>query len=224
MELQKEGLLTKKHIVFIALMYCTYIVYAFYFNGFGTNAPVMMEFYRITAAQQGFIFTMQSIGAFVMAVYLALHGERFNKINMLAVGVLAFGLASAAVGFAPPYAALAMLVVAAGAGYSMVDIMVNSMIPELYPKQKNTLLPMAHAFFGTGAMVTPILVTTLVNPDIPFSFTRPFLLIGSFGVSLSLIFFLVSRRIIPETAYADMQAVKKRVSGNPAEIFKTKTA
>ena len=74
MEQEKGGILRKKHILFILLAYCGYVVHAFYFNGFGTNAPVMMAFYRITSAQQGFIFTMQSIGGLLLSVYLALHG------------------------------------------------------------------------------------------------------------------------------------------------------
>jgi len=224
MELKKKEALAKNHIIFIILACCVYIVYAFYLNGFGTNAPVMMAFYSITSAQQGFIFTMQSIGALLMSVYLALHGERYNKINVFAAGTLMFTAASLAVGLAPPYILLIVLVMAGGAGYSALDIMLNSMIPELYPNQKNTLLPIAHAFFGTGAMITPILITTLVNPDIPSSFSRPFLLIGAVGAVIFTAFFIASRRVIPETPYYDMAALKNHTSGNQAEIFKTKKA
>ena len=223
-KMQKKNILKKKHIAFIALAYCAYIVYAFYFNGFGTNAPAMMRYYHLTSARQGLIFTMQSIGGLFTSVYLALRGERYNKINVIAAGTLMVGATSLAAGFALPYTALILLVIAGGAGYTSMDVMVNSLIPELYPEQKNTLLPMAHAFFGTGAMTAPLLVTTLVNPDVPASFTRPFLLIGALGLGVSLVFWIVSRRVIPETPYADMDAVRKRVSDNPAEIFKTKKA
>jgi len=171
MEQQKEKSLSKKHIIFLFATYFSFIVYAFYFNGFGTNAPVMMKYYAITSAQQGFIFTTQSIGALLIAIYLALHGERYNKIYMAVAGLLISGVAGITIGFAPSYIVLLFLVVAAGAGYTILDIMGNGMIPELFPKQKNTLLPLMHAFFGTGAMVSPILVAVLVNPDIPLSFT-----------------------------------------------------
>jgi len=221
MELEKKSPLGKKHIIFIISTFCGYIVYAFLFNGFGTNAPVMMKHYDITSTQQGFIFTMQSIGALLMAVYLSLHGERYNKIYMSALGVLLFGATSLAVGFAPPYIALIMLVMVGGAGYSILDVMLNSMIPELYPKLKNTLLPILHAFFGTGAMLIPLIVTGMVNPAVPATFTGPFLLIGGLGFGVAALLFIAGRSLIADTPYSDMETVRKRVSENPAEIFKT---
>ena len=220
--MKKKLSIIKAYFAFIFVSYCSYLIIATYVSGFGTNAPVMMEFYLITSAQQGFILTMQSVGALVPLVYLALHGERFNKINMFVVGMLLFGAACLAVGAAPPYAALIVLVMLSGAGVSVVDIVMNGMIPELFQKHKNTLIPLLHAFFGVGAMLAPITVTAIVNPDVTYTFARPFLLIGALGVFLSVIFFLVSRRVIPETPYADMASVRNRVSENPAEIFKTK--
>jgi len=221
MELQEKSTLGKKHILFIIAAFCGYIVYAFLFNGFGTNAPVMMKYYSITSTQQGFIFTMQSIGALLMAIYLSLHGERYNKLFLSALGVLLFGAASLAVGFAPPYIALIMLVMVGGAGYSILDVMLNSMIPELYPKLKNTLLPILHAFFGTGALLIPLIITGMVDPDIPVTFTGPFLLIGGLGIGVAVLLYVAGRGVIADTPYSDMETVRKRVADNPAEIFKT---
>ncbi|MDL2236998.1 MFS transporter [Christensenellaceae bacterium OttesenSCG-928-K19] len=219
-----KGGLTKKHIVFILMAYCAYVVYAFYFNGYGANASVMMEHYQITSAQQGFILTMQSIGGLAAAIYLSLHGERYNKVNVIGLGILFMGIACLAIGFAPPYTGLILLVILGGVGYTSIDVMLNSLIPEMYPKQKNTVLPIAHAFFGAGAMITPLLVTRMVNPDTPSSFAAPFMLIGILSLIIFLIYLVVSRRVIPETPYADMAEIRKQVSGNPAEIFKTKKA
>jgi len=223
-DLQKEGVFIKKHIIFILSTYCAYIVYAFYFNGFGTNAKVMMEHYNITETQQGFILTMQSVGALIMGVYLGLHGERFNKIYVAALGILMLGASGIVIGIAPPYILLIFLVMVSGAGFSALDVMLNGMIPELFPNRKNTMLPILHAFFGSGAMISPILITTMVNPDIPATFTRPFMLIGALGVFVFLIFFITGKRTVPETVYADIAEIKKRVSDSPAEIFRTKTA
>ena len=220
--LKTKNIDIKKHIVLIAITIFWFILYSFYFNGFGTNAPVMMEFYRITSAQQGFIFTMHSIGALAMSVYLALQGERYNKINVIATGMIMLGSASAAVGLAPPYTALLMLVLVGGVGCAALEVMLNSMMAELYPEQKNTLITILYGFSGIGAITAPLIITTIVNPDVPISFVRPFVLIGVLGIGLTLIFFIASRRIIPETPYADMAMVKKRVSENPAEIFKIK--
>ena len=224
MRLQRESSLGKKNLVFLISAYCAFIIYAFYFNGFGSNAPVMMAYYGTTSAQQGFILTVQSIGALLAAIYLALQGDRYNKISAAAIGLLIVGVASFSIGFAPSYTQLLLLVVAAGVGYTILDVMANGIIAELFPNQKNTLLPLLHAFFGAGAMVTPLFVASLANPYIPISFTRPFMLVGILAFVVFVFFFIVSRRIMPETPYADMDKVKKHGSGDPAAIFKEKKA
>ena len=216
--------LSKKHILFILATFCGYIVYALYFTGFGANAPVMMKHYSITSAEQGFILTMQSTGALVMAVFLAFFGERLNKIFCSGLGVFLAGFACIAIGFTPSYIVLLLLVAAAGASFTSLDVMSNSMISEVYPKQKSTIIPLLQAFFGTGAIISPILVATLVNPDIPSTYTRPFLLAGLLAIAVATIFCIMGRRILPETPYADMETVKKRTSENPAEIFKDRKA
>ena len=219
-----DGRIPAKHIVFLSLAFCGYVINALYFNGFGTIAPVMMEFYQITPARQGLVLTMQSIGSLIMLVYMGLHGERYNKINLYSVATLLFGALCLVIGFALPYAVIIMLFLVSGGLASVTDVMVNGMIPELYPKQKNTLLPLLHAFFGVGAMVSPIIITTMASPDDPPSFIRPFLLIGALAVCLAVVFLIIKKLIIPDTPYADMSAVRKQVSDNPAEIFKTKKA
>jgi fucose permease len=73
-------------------------------------------------------------------------------------------------------------------------------------------------------MTAPMFVTIIVNPNIPSTFTRPFLIIGSLLVVFSIIFFIVTRRMIPETPYNDLSANKSRVLKNPAEIFKSAKA
>ena len=190
----KDGRLQKRHILLITLGYLGFILYALHINGFGANAPVMMSYYKIDAAEQGFILTMQAIGGLAALIYISLHGERYNKINAFFLGILLFGLSSVFSGFAPSYFILIFLFMIMGAGFSTADAMMNGIIPELFPKYKNTLLPWLHAFFGVGAMTAPMFVTIIVNPDIPSTFTRPFITIGSLliiartqsGITLSL--------------------------------------
>ncbi len=216
--------LNGRNLAFIVFAYAIYMVYAFYFNTFGTNATVMMAFYNITSAEQGLILTVQSVGGLAAAIFLALQGERFNKINALGLGALLVGVAGIAIGFAPPYFLLILIVIVAGIGCTFNDVMLNSLIPEVYPKRKNTLLPIAHAFYGIGAMVTPLFVTAVVDPEVFVSFAVPFLIIGIASTVIFVVYMILGKSIMPETPYADMAAVRKQVSGDPAEIFKTKKA
>lgn len=213
-----------KNKLFILMSFLAFVVYAFYFNTFGTDAPLMMAFYGITPAQQGFILTMQSVGGIACAVFLALRGERYNKIYVIAAGIAVLAAASLLIGLAPGYAWLIVLVVCAGIGFTCIDVMMNGVIPEVYPQHKNTLLPVTHAFYGSGAMIAPLFVTLVVNPSLASSFRMPFLIIGIAAAAVAAVYLAGGKRILPETPYVRMDSMKKRAAENPAEVFHTKTA
>ncbi|MEA4852925.1 MAG: MFS transporter [Christensenella sp.] len=216
--------LDKRHWFLVIMTFSVYVVYAFYVNLFGADATVMMGFYQINSAQQGFILTMQSVGGFICSVFLALMGERFNKIYVVALGTLIMGASSVLIGFAPSYVILVVLVTIAGIGFTGVDIMVNGVITEVYPHKKSTLLPITHAFYGLGAMVGPLFVTLMVNPKIMNTFRIPFLWIGLAACVIFLLYVIAGKKVMRETPYAHMEEMKKRATENPAEIFKTKEA
>ena len=213
-----------KHKLFILASFCAFVVLSVPFNIQGPNAPVTMAHYGISAAQQGLILTIQSVGSLCAAVFIALQGEKYNKIHGIAFGLLIICLISAAIGFGPSYTVLLLLIAVMGVGISFVDVMTNSVVSEVFPKRKNTVLPLTHASFGIGAMLTPVFVTFLANPVMPESFSRPFRWFTIFAAIIFLFYLLSGRRIMPETPYANMAAMRRRATENPAEIFKTRGA
>jgi len=220
-----ERRISKKHIAFIFLTFFAYFVYASYFNGFGANATVMMDFYQITAARQGLVFTTQAFGALVVLVYFALYGERYNKINVYLIGMTLYSIAAFLIGLTPSsFGVLITLAVIAGVGYSAGDVMLNGMVPELFPKYKTTLIPLLHAFFGAGAMVTPLLITAIVNPDIPITFGRPFMIFGGLSFICVLILIPVSRKLISETPYVNLSLANKQKVDKPFEMVRSANA
>jgi len=184
----------------------------------------MMEYYHINAAQMGLILTMQAVGGLVISVFLLLRGEMYNKINLIAIAVIVMGISYIFIGFTPAYMILIVVIVFVGVGGSMVDSMLNSMLSDVYPKQKSTLIPLGQAFFSIGAISTPVFVTMTVNPGAPETFSRPYGFAGIFAVALFLLYLLSARRIRPETTPADRAEIRKRVGQNPAEVLKTKKA
>ncbi len=213
--------LSIRHWFLIVMTFSVFMIYAFYIDSFGPNATVMMNFYQIDSSQQGFILTVQSIGGLAASVFLALMGERFNKIYVVGAGTCIMGAASICIGFAPSYLVLILLVAAAGIGFTCIDIMVNGVIADTYPDKKNTLLPITHAFYGVGAMVAPLFVAGTVDPEVYSSFSVPFLWIGIAACVIFLLFMLSGSLVMKDTPYAHMEEMKKCASENPAEIFKT---
>ena len=226
-----DHFMKRKFGIFAALSFCAFIVYAFYFNSFGADATVMMDFFKVDASQQGFVITIQAIGGLIAALFLALQGERFNKIKVISFGLLLLAAASVLIGVMPAYLRpgsgyylLLVFAVIGGIGFTAIDVMMNGVITEVYPDKKNTLLPMTHACYGAGTMVAPFFVSMIVNPALCSSFATPYMIVGIASIAVLLLYSLIGRQITPHTPYADMTEMKKRVSENPAEIFKTKTA
>jgi len=209
------------HKPFILTSFCAYFMIAIPFNIQGANAPVTMEYYGITAAQQGFIMTMQSVGVLAASVFIALKGERYNKIHAIAFGIIMFAIMSASIGFAPPYFLLLIVIAMMGVGLAFIDIMTNGAFSEIYPDQKSTFIPLIHAIFGVGAMVTPVFVTLIVNPSVPSSFSYPFRIVGAACAAIFVLYLVCGKKIMPETPYMNMDAMRKSAVENPAEIFKT---
>ena len=209
----------------------TMMLYAFYFNTFGSNASVMMDFFVIDNTQQGLIMTVQSVGALAAAVYFSLQGERFNKITVMVLGLLVMLLSAFATGIIPVfthgtagYTPLLIFSCIGGIGMTMIGVMSNGILSDVYTKKKDTYIPLMHAFYGAACMVIPIIITNLVSADNPATFAYPYIMIAAVGVVIFIIFSVVGKKIKPLTPYADMSDMKKRVIENPAEIFKTGTA
>jgi len=216
--------LSAKNKFFVLMSFMAYMVLAVPFTVQGSLAPVTMEFFGINAAQQGLIVTMQAAGSFGIALFIALNGERFNKIHTIAFGLFVVCIMGAAIGTAPSYAVLLAMVVVMGVGVTFIDIMQNGVISDVYPKRKNTLLPLVHGFFAVGAMLTPGIVTLTSDPARPETFSRPFWILCIVALIVGSLYLFGGRRIIAETPYKNMDAMKQRVAENPAEVFKTKKA
>ena len=220
----EQGKFTGKHMLFIAASFISFFMFAIPYNMHGSNAPVMMEFYGIRATQQGFVITMQSVGAIATAIFIALKGERYSKIHVISLALVIISLSCVAIGLVPAYTVLVILIVALGVGNASIDVMMNGVIADVYGEKKDTFLPIVHGFFVIGAMFAPIFIGFVVDPARPETFAQPFRILSVFAAMVFLLYFFSGRSIRQDTPYIAMEAMKKRVRENPAELFKTKKA
>ena len=229
--MEKTNKLPSVMMLLAALCFSIFLIYGIYFNIFGVDADVTMAFFEISESQQGLIMTVQSVGSFIMTIILGLYGEKINKLKGLSIGAALVAIGGIAIGTIPKYmpqgsgyALILIYGLIGGIGYITIDLLMNGVISDVFPENSHTLLPFVHAFFGTGAMIAPMLVSSLANPNKPQSFAVPFLIVGIAIAVVCIIFIFVCIRVMPSTPYADMTEIKKRVSENPAEIFKIKKA
>ena len=214
-------------LVLIVLLFASFLLYGTYFNGFGTNAQTTMKFFDITKTQLGIILTVQSVGCILISIFLALYGERFNKLRGVTLGLSLMGVAALLIGtmtlYCKPgsgYMLMLLFSLIAGVGFIMIDLLMNGVIADIYPDRKNTLLPFVHAFYGVGAMLAPLYVTAIINPEQSSSFALPYLFLGIAAVVVLIFLFVMGRKLMPQTSYADMQLMQQRAKDNPAEVFR----
>lgn len=156
--------------------------------------------------------------------------ERLNKIYALGAGLLLLGAAGVLIGLMPQfmavgsYALMLGFSLVAGVGYISIDLLMNSVIADVYKERKNGVLPYVHAFYGAGAMLAPVFVTALVSLERPESFARPYLILGLLSLTCAALMLLTGKRMKPQTPYADMEEIRGRARQNPAEIFREGSA
>lgn len=213
-------------VVLLLMCFAAFLLYGTHFNSFGPCTETIMGFFSIDESKTGMILTVQSIGGIIMTVVLGLFGERINKLHGVAVGMGVMGIASLLVGTIPLYSRdgsgyglLLAFSLLAGLGSLTVDLLMNGVIADMYPDRKSTFLPYVHAFYGVGAMLAPLYVSALTSPEKAESFATCYLILGILAVALCVGQFFNARRVKPLTPYRDMQAVRKRAMGNPAEVF-----
>jgi fucose permease len=202
---------------FVALLFLSFICYALFTVLLGSQAPLMMRYYNITETEQGFLTSMLSIGGITAAAVCALFGESFKKFKTLWLGLAILSAATLLIVFAPPYTVVVICALFAGIAYTLIDIMVNSSFTQYFSSNAKTLLPMAHMFFGIGAMIGPYLMTTIINPDIPKTFTRPFLFVGL----MTAVIFILYSFSAPKAAPLLQKGAPPKTKSKPADVFTT---
>lgn len=222
-----KGNLSGAKKLLIVLCFLMFMLYGMYFGGFGANSGSMMRFFGIGESRQGMIMTVQSFGCIVMALVLGIAGERINKLKGLFFGLLIMGLAGLLIGTLPLYTSagsgygtMLCFSVFGGVGYITIDLLMNGAVADVYSERKTTFLPFVHAFYGAGSMLAPLFVSLLADPSEPSSFSVPYLVIGICALVLGMFFYLVIKKVTPETPYADMAPIRAKAAANPLEVFR----
>ncbi|MEG1316549.1 MAG: MFS transporter [Oscillospiraceae bacterium] len=212
----------------IPFLFAAFLMYGTFFNSFGANAQTTKAFFAISEGKLGLILTVQAIGCIAISVFLALFGERFNKLRGVTLGLFLMALAGILIGTLPLYCKpgsgyILMLIFSliSGIGFILIDLLMNGVVADIYPEQKNTLLPFVHAFYGMGAMLAPLFVNALINPKLAESFALPYRFLGIGSIIVFVFLLIFGKRVTPKTPYADMELMRARAKENPAEVFRS---
>lgn len=144
----------------LALAFLAFILIGCNDGALGVLIPGMRAFYRIDAVTISWLFICSVAGylgaSFNNGLLMAKLGERRFLLLSLAIFVLGSGLFS----LRPPFALFLCCGTLLGFGVGMIDAGLNAYIASL-PKNV-TLLNYLHAFYGAGALLGPLVASTLL--------------------------------------------------------------
>lgn len=127
-----------------------------------TMDPLIREF-SLTGASQGLMTSMINLGSMLPLVILPLLQGRVNKIWLLLSACLLQVAMLVLTGASTNFTMLLTACVLLGAGNNFTDSCINSYMVDLHPDNRAGCLGLLHGFYGIGGLLTPILVSYILE-------------------------------------------------------------
>lgn len=127
----------------------------------GPLVPFLRVDLNLSYAEAGLLFSAQSVGSFAVLLAGGWLVHAFGKRRILFAGSLAFavgmGVTAAAGGFWTLLAGNVLI----GAGMSLLDIGISTLVIDANREGKGQALNLLHFFFGAGAVIGPLVALGL---------------------------------------------------------------
>ncbi len=126
----------------------------------GVLLPSLISYYHVDNAVIGLLFLVSSIGYFLSAFMSGILVERLGMRGFLLVGASAFLLGTLGFGLKLPFAAIMLTRLLVGLGVGMIETGLNIYITAL--PRSASLLNYLHAVYGVGALIGPVVASTIL--------------------------------------------------------------
>lgn len=146
----------------------------------GTLIPKFQEHYKIGDVQTGFIFLASVSGYFIMA-FLSEHSHaQLGVRGVLVAGMLSMTMAYLVILLNPPFVVLVLSYVFNGIGFGAIDASLGTWMGKLV--DHNELLGILHGCYGIGCMISPPLITSLLERKVhPWHWNQYYLVLALVG-------------------------------------------
>lgn len=156
---------SKKNILKILTFSLLLIVcgYSMSFNILSNTMDPLVKEFSLTGASQGLMSSMINFGSMLPLLFIPLLQGRIHKIWLiLAASVLQVAMLLLT-GASGSFGMLLFSCVLLGAGNNTTDSCVNSYMVDLHSENSAGVLGLLHGFYGIGGLLTPILVSAILN-------------------------------------------------------------
>lgn len=144
----------------IGLCFFAFILVGANDGAFGVLIPSIHSHYDVSNATIGLLFLFASVGYLIAAFNSGLLVAKLGNRLFLLLGVGAFLCASVVISLMPPFTILLFMLLPLGFGGAILDAGLNAYIAGL--PRNTALLNYLHAFYGTGALLGPIIASGLL--------------------------------------------------------------
>jgi len=140
--------------------------------------PTLRTVFGISDTQAGLIITAYTLPGVVLTPFIGLLSDHFGRRPVVLPLLFLFGLAGAAIGFAPAFEIVLLLRLLQGVGASGLMVLAITLIGDFYDgSQRHAVIGVNGSAIGIGAATYPLIGGALasISWNVPFAF---------FGISL----------------------------------------
>ena len=163
----------------------------------GVLLPSLSDYYRVDKSTIGLLFLVSSIGYFFSAFASGILVERLGMRGFLLVGAGAFLLGTLGFGLEPPFAMVLLTRLLVGLGVGIVETGLNIYVSAL--PRSASLLNYLHAFYGVGALIGPVIASTILVLN--WGWQSTYFVMAGLGLPMLLGFWLLFRRVSATASY-----------------------
>ena len=162
----------------------------------GALIPKLQEHYEINDAEVSLIFLCSVMGYVIMAILNEFTHKIFGIKGVAVMGCVSMTTGYLIISFKPPYPILLLCYIGNGIGCGSLDATLNGWMGNLV--DSNQLLGIMHGCYGIGCMITPPLITTMLErKKNPWTWNQYYIVHSVVGSVTLLLLILVFRYETP---------------------------
>ncbi|KAI0451318.1 major facilitator superfamily domain-containing protein [Xylaria acuta] len=156
--------------------------YSFLVMGANDSAYGLQEFYHLSYIIISLVFLSPFVGYTVAAVLNNFFHTRFGRRGVALIASCSRLVAYVIIAVHPPYPVLVVVFALAGFGNGIADAGWNAFVGNL--DRANELLGLLHGLYGVGAVISPLIATTMITKaGLPW-YAFYYLMIGLAGLEI----------------------------------------
>lgn len=202
----------------ILTSFSVFILFGLAEQAVGALLPKLQDHYDINDLEVSFIFLCSVSGYVIMAILNEFTHKMLGIKGVAIMGCIFMTTCYLIVSFKPPYFILLLCYIGNGIGFGSLDAGLNGWMG--YLADSNQLLGILHGCYGIGCMITPPLVTTMLErKKNPWPWNQYYVVLVVTG-SVALLMMILSFRYETPLKYKYMLEMKnkRQTRGDDGEL------